>query len=75
MKRLIERIEADFEGGPACSISSTSTRVRAAAGGAWRFELLWTGTVAMSEEDTAVDWWRRRRIFASVYRWIGVEAV
>jgi hypothetical protein len=35
------------------------------------FELLWTGTVAMSEEDRTVDLVASEEDLCSVYRWIG----
>jgi SAM-dependent methyltransferase len=72
MKRLIERIEADFAGRPGMLdliyFNPESGQLLEAHGG---FELLWTGTVAMSEEDTAVDLVASAEDLCSVYRWLG----
>jgi len=72
MKRLIERIEADFAGRPGMLdliyFNPEAAELLEAHRG---FELLWTGTVAMSEEDTAVDWVASAEDLCSVYRWIG----
>jgi SAM-dependent methyltransferase len=72
MKRLIERIEEDFRGRPGMLdliyFNPESGPLLEAHGG---FELLWTGTVAMSEEDTAVDLVASAEDLCSVYRWIG----
>ncbi|HEY1994769.1 MAG TPA: class I SAM-dependent methyltransferase [Edaphobacter sp.] len=72
MKRLIERIEADFRGRPGMLdliyFNPEAGELLEAHGG---FELLWTGTVAMSEEDAAVDWVASAEDLCSVYRWIG----
>jgi len=72
MKRLIERIEADFADRPGMLdliyFNPEAGELLEAHRG---FELLWTGTVAMSEEDTAVDWVASAEDLCSVYRWIG----
>jgi SAM-dependent methyltransferase len=38
------------------------------------FKLLWSGTVALSEEDAAVDWVASPEDICSVYRWVGPHA-
>jgi SAM-dependent methyltransferase len=72
MKRLIERIEADFAGRPGMLdliyFNPESGELFEAHRG---FKLLWTGRVAMSEEDTAVDWVASPEDLCSVYRWNG----
>jgi hypothetical protein len=72
MKRLIERIEEDFQTRPGMLdliyFNPEAGQLLEAHGG---FELLWTGTVAMSEEDAAVDWVASPDDLCSVYRWIG----
>src|SRR5207302_9375065 len=56
IERLVERIETDFAGRPGMLdliyFNPEAGQLLEAHGG---FELLWTGTVAMSEEDGAVD--------------------
>jgi SAM-dependent methyltransferase len=72
MKQLIERIEADFRGRPGMLdliyFNPEAGQLLEAHGG---FELLWTGTVAMSEEDAAVDLVASAEDLCSVYRWVG----
>jgi SAM-dependent methyltransferase len=72
MKRLIERIEAAFAGRPRMLdliyFNPEAAELLEAQGG---FELLWTGTVAMSEEDAAVDLVASAEDLCSVYRWVG----
>jgi hypothetical protein len=72
MKRLIERIEADFAGRKGMLdliyFNPEAGELLEAHGG---FELLWTGTVAMSEEDAAVDRVASAEDLCSVYRWVG----
>ena len=72
MKRLIERIEADFAGRRGMLdliyFNPESGHLLEAHGG---FELLWTGTVALSEEDAAVDLVASAEDLCSVYRWVG----
>jgi SAM-dependent methyltransferase len=72
MKRLIERIETDFAGRPGMLdliyFNPEAGELLEAHRG---FKLLWTGTVAMSEEDTAVDRVASADDLCSVYRWIG----
>jgi SAM-dependent methyltransferase len=72
VKRLIQRIEADFAGRPGMLdliyFNPEAAELLEAHGG---FELLWTGTVPMSEEDTAVDLVASPGDLCSVYRWVG----
>jgi hypothetical protein len=72
MKRLIERIEADFRGRPGMLdliyFNPESGQLFEEHGG---FKLLWTGTVAMSEEDAAVDMVASAEDLCSLYRWVG----
>jgi SAM-dependent methyltransferase len=72
MKRLVERIEDDFAGRPGgldlIYFNPESGQLLEEHGG---FELLWTGTVAMSEEDAAADKVASPDDLCSVYRWIG----
>jgi SAM-dependent methyltransferase len=72
MKRLVERIEEDFAGRPGLLdiiyFNPESGQLFEEHGG---FELLWTGTVAMSEEDAAADMVASPDDLCSVYRWIG----
>jgi SAM-dependent methyltransferase len=72
MKRLIERIEFDFAGRRGMLdliyFNPEAAELLEAHGG---FELLWTGTVAMSEEDAAVDRVASAEDLCSVYRWVG----
>jgi SAM-dependent methyltransferase len=73
MKRLVDRIEADFRERPGLLdliyFNPEAGELLEAHGG---FELLWTGTVAMSEEDAAVDLVASAEDLCSVYRWVGV---
>jgi SAM-dependent methyltransferase len=72
MERLIERIEADFASRPGMLdliyFNPESEQLFEAHGG---FELLWTGTVAMSEEDATADLVASAEDLCSVYRWVG----
>jgi hypothetical protein len=72
MKLLIERIETDFRRRPGMLdliyFNPEAGELLEAHGG---FELLWTGTVAMSDEDTAIDQVASAEDICSVYRWIG----
>ena len=72
MKRLIERIEEDFHGRPGMLdliyFNPEAGELLDAHAG---FELLWTGTVAMSQEDAAVDLVASPEDICSVYRWKG----
>lgn len=72
MKRLIERIEADFAGRRGMLdliyFNPEGGGLLEAHGG---FKLMWTGTVAMSEEDAAVDRVASADDLCSVYRWTG----
>jgi hypothetical protein len=73
-KRLIERIETDFAERPGMLdliyFNPEAGELFEAHKG---FELLWTGTVEMSKEDTAVDLVASPEDLCSVYRWIGVS--
>jgi SAM-dependent methyltransferase len=73
MKQLIERIESDFAARPGLLdliyFNPEAGHLLEANGG---FELLWTGTVALSEEDRAVDLVASADDLCSVYRWTGV---
>jgi SAM-dependent methyltransferase len=73
IKRLVDRIEADFRERPGLLdliyFNPEAGELLEAHGG---FELLWTGTVAMSEEDAAVDLVASAADLCSVYRWVGV---
>lgn len=72
MRRLIERIETDFAGRQGMLdliyFNPEAGELLEAHRG---FELLWTGTVAMSEEDIAVDRVASAEDLCSVYRWVG----
>ena len=72
MQRLIERIEVDFAGRPRMLdliyFNPEAGELLGAHGG---FELSLTGTVALSEEDRAVDLVASPEDLCSVYRWIG----
>jgi SAM-dependent methyltransferase len=72
MKQLVERVEADFAVRPGMLdliyFNPEAGDLLDAHGG---FELLWTGTVAMSQEDAAVDLAASVEDLCSVYRWIG----
>jgi SAM-dependent methyltransferase len=72
IERLVERIETDFAGRPGMLdliyFNPEAGELLEAHGG---FELLWTGTVPMSEEDTAVDMVASPDDLCSVYRWLG----
>jgi SAM-dependent methyltransferase len=73
MKRLMERIEEDFRARSGMLdliyFNPEAGELLEAHGG---FELLWTGTVPMSEEDSAVDLVASPEDLCSVYRWVGV---
>ena len=75
MERLVERIEEDFRGQPGMLdliyFNPEAGELLEAHGG---FKRLWTGTVALSEEDAAVDRVASAEDLCSVYRWIGVGA-
>jgi SAM-dependent methyltransferase len=72
MKRLIERIEEDFHGRPGMlDLIYFNPEAGALLDAHAGFELLWTGTVAMSQEDTAVDLVASPEDICSVYRWVG----
>jgi SAM-dependent methyltransferase len=72
MKRLIERIETDFAGRRGALdliyFNPESEDLLQSHGG---YELLWTGTVAMSEEDATADKVASPEDLCSVYRWVG----
>jgi SAM-dependent methyltransferase len=73
MKRLVERIEEDFRERPGMLdliyFNPEAGELLETHGG---FELLWTGTVALSQEDAAVDRVASAEDLCSVYRWVGV---
>jgi SAM-dependent methyltransferase len=72
LERLIERIEIDFAGRRGMLdliyFNPEAGELLAAHRG---FELLWTGTVEMSEEDAAADYVASVEDICSVYRWVG----
>jgi len=72
MKRLIERIEADFADRPGLLdliyFNPEAGELLDAHKG---FERLWTGTVDLSEEDSAVDRVASPEDICSLYRWVG----
>ena len=72
LKRLIERIETDFAGRRGMLdliyFNPEAGELLETHGG---FELLWTGTVALSEEDSAADRVASAEDLCSVYRWVG----
>ncbi len=73
MKRVIERLESEFADRPGLLdviyFNPEAGELFDAHAG---FELLWTGTVEMSEEDAAVDHVASPEDLCSVYRWVGV---
>lgn len=72
LKQLIERIETDFANRRGLLdliyFNPEAGELLEAHGG---FELLWTGTVALSEEDAAADQVASADDLCSVYRWVG----
>jgi len=72
LKQLIERIETDFASRPGLLdliyFNPEAGELLESHGG---FEVLWTGTVPLSEEDAAVDWVASAEDLCSVYRWVG----
>jgi hypothetical protein len=74
MKDLIHRIETDFADRQGLLdliyFNPQAEELLEAHGG---FKLLWTGTVTMSEEDTAVDLVASPEDLCSVYRWVGAS--
>jgi SAM-dependent methyltransferase len=72
LQQLIERIEADFAGRDRMLdliyFNPEGGELLEAHGG---FELLWMGTVPMSEEDAAADRVASAEDLCSIYRWIG----
>jgi SAM-dependent methyltransferase len=73
IEQLVHRIESDFRERPGLLdliyFNPEAGDLLEAHGG---FELLWTGTVAMSKEDAAVDLVASAEDLCSVYRWVGV---
>jgi SAM-dependent methyltransferase len=72
MERLIERIKVDFarrQGMLDLIYFNPETEALLVAHGG--FKRLWTGTVAMSDEDAAVDRVASAEDLCSVYRWVG----
>jgi SAM-dependent methyltransferase len=76
LQRVIERIEVEFGLRPGMLdliyFNPEAGEVLEQHGG---FELRWTGTVALSEEDRAADWVASEEDLCSVYRWVGRSAV
>jgi SAM-dependent methyltransferase len=74
LQRLIERIEAQFVDRPGLLdliyFNPEAGDLLEKHGG---FEVLWTGTVALSEEDALADWVASEGDLCSVYRWIGTR--
>jgi hypothetical protein len=72
VKRLIESIEAEFAARPErmdlIYFNPEAGHLFEAHEG---FQLLWTGTVAMSEEDTEADHVASPDDLCSIYRWMG----
>jgi len=72
MKRLVERIEADYADRPGMLdliyFNPEAAELLEAHGG---FQQLWTGIVPMSEEDAAVDLVASPEDLCSLYRWVG----
>ena len=72
LKRLIERIEADFAHRRGMlDLIYFNPEAGELLDGHGGFERLWTGTVAMSEEDAAADRVASAEDLCSVYRWVG----
>jgi SAM-dependent methyltransferase len=73
VQRVIERIEAEFTGRPGLLdlmyFNPDAEELLDAHPG---FELLWTGTMALSEEDQAADPVVSPDDICSVYRWVGL---
>jgi SAM-dependent methyltransferase len=72
MKQLLERLEVYFGGRPGMLdliyFNPEAGHLLESQPG---FQLLWTGTVAMSQEDTAVDLVASAEDLCSIYRWVG----
>ncbi len=72
MQQLIERIEAEFAQRrgllDVIYFNPAAGELFEASGG---FKLLWTGTVALSDEDAAADMVASPDDLCSVYRWVG----
>jgi len=72
MKQLIEHIEIGFaERQGMLDLIYFNPEAGELLGAHQGFKLLWSGTVPMSEEDTAVDWVASAEDLCSVYRWVG----
>ena len=75
LQRLIERIEVQFAERPGLLdliyFNPEAGELLEKHGG---FEVLWTGTVALSEEDASVDSVASEGDLCSVYRWVGAQA-
>jgi SAM-dependent methyltransferase len=73
VKRLIERLEADFSSrSRQLDVIYFNPEAGALFDAHAGFELLWTGTVEMSEEDATADHVASPEDLCSVYRWSGV---
>ena len=72
MKQVIHRIQAEFAERPGTLdllyFNPVTADLLDAHSG---FDLLWTGTMAISEEDVAVDWVSSPDDICSIYRWVG----
>jgi SAM-dependent methyltransferase len=72
LKQLIDRIEIQFASRPGIlDLIYFNPEAGELLDTHGRFKLLWTGTVAMSEEDAAVDLVASAGDLCSVYRWLG----
>lgn len=75
VKRLIERIEADFATRPGLlDLIYFNPEASSLLDAHQGFELLWTGTVALSQEDAEADYVASPDDLCSIYRWIGTPA-
>jgi SAM-dependent methyltransferase len=73
VKRLIDRLEAEFAGRPGLlDVIYFNPEAGELFDSHKGFQLLWTGTVDMSEEDTAADHVASPEDLCSIYRWIGL---
>jgi SAM-dependent methyltransferase len=74
MKQVLDRLETDFAERPGMLdliyFNPAAAELLESHEG---FELLWTGTMTMSEEDAAVDWVASPEDLCSIYRWVGLS--
>lgn len=74
VERLIEGLASQFAGRPgALDVIYFNPEAGDLFESRAGFKLLWTGTVPMSEEDTAADSAASPQDLCSVFRWIGTE--